>query len=104
MEKKTAIVNSAATNMSWKTIAQESQARLLQSIPDRWRLDSKRYSSLKDVTSVPYTCGVLTDNQLEITELTAVEIVRCLESRELKAVQVLEAFAARTAIAHQLVG
>ncbi len=90
--------------MSWKIIAHESQTKLLESIPDRWRLDPKKYSLLKDVTSVPYTCGILTDSQLKITELTAVEIVKRLESRELKAVQVLEAFAARTAIAHQLVG
>ncbi|KAJ5991611.1 amidase signature domain-containing protein [Penicillium canescens] len=45
----------------------------------------------------------MTKDQLEITELTAGEIVKCLESREWKAVQVLDAFAARAAIAHQLV-
>ncbi|CAG9945811.1 unnamed protein product [Clonostachys rosea f. rosea IK726] len=89
--------------MSWKIIAQASQTSLLQSIPKRWRLDPHKYKSLKDVTSVPYTCGILTDAQLKITELTAVEIVRGLEARELKAVEVLEAFAARAAIAHQLV-
>lgn len=88
--------------MSWETIAQESQAELLQSIPYRWRLNLDEYLSMTDVTNVPYKCGILTDAQLEITELTAVEIVRRLESRELKAVQVLEAFAARTAVAHQL--
>jgi amidase len=88
--------------MSWETIAQESQAGLLQSIPHRWRLNLDEYRSLTDVTHVPYKCGILTDAQLKITELTAVEIVGRLESRELKAVQVLEAFAARTAVAHQL--
>ncbi|CAH0003405.1 unnamed protein product [Clonostachys byssicola] len=89
--------------MSWKPIAQASQASLLKSIPERWRLDLRKYKSLRDVTNVPYTCGILTDAQLKITELTAVEILRGLEARELKAVQVLEAFAARAAIAHQLV-
>ena len=89
--------------MSWEAIAKAAQAALLQSIPERWRLDLNRYRSMTDVTSVPYTCGILTDDQLKITELTAIEIVRHLETRELKAVQVLEAFAARTAIAHQLV-
>ncbi|KAK7216282.1 hypothetical protein V2G26_004285 [Clonostachys chloroleuca] len=89
--------------MSWKPIAQASQTNLLQSIPEHWRLDLHKYKSLKDVTSVPYTCGILTDTQLRITELTAVEIVRDLEARKLRAVQVLEAFAARAAIAHQLV-
>ena len=88
--------------MSWETIAQVSQEELLQSIPYHWRLNLDEYRSMTDIRTVPYKCGVLTDAQLEITELTAIEIVGRLESRELKAVQVLEAFAARTAVAHQL--
>ncbi|RGP78822.1 hypothetical protein FLONG3_3020 [Fusarium longipes] len=88
--------------MSWETIAKEAQASVLHSIPERWRLDIKKYSSLKDVTDVPRTCGLLSGEQLEITELTATEIVSRLESRQLTAVQVLEAFAGRAAIAHQL--
>jgi amidase len=89
--------------MSWKAISKEAQGAVLESIPSRWRLDIEKYKSLRDVTSVPYTSGIMTKDQLEITELTAREIVKCLESREWKAVQVLEAFAARAAIAHQLV-
>lgn len=89
--------------MSWKTISKEAQSAVLDAIPTRWRLDIDKYRSLKDVTSVPYTSGILTKDQLKITELTAGEIVKRLESRELKAVQVLEAFAGRAAIAHQLV-
>ncbi|KAE8395886.1 amidase signature domain-containing protein [Aspergillus alliaceus] len=89
--------------MSWRTISREAQAAVLESIPRRWRLDPENYASLKDVGSVPYTSGILTPDQLKITELTAVEIVKHLESRQLKAVQVLEAFAGRAAIAHQLV-
>ncbi|KAJ6140001.1 amidase signature domain-containing protein [Penicillium samsonianum] len=89
--------------MSWKTISKEAQSAVLEAIPTRWRLDIDKYRSLKDVTSVPYTSGILTKDQLKITELTAGEIVKRLESRELKAVQVLEAFAGRAAIAHQLV-
>lgn len=90
--------------MSWKTISNEAQAAVLAAIPTGWRLDVDKYRSLKDVTSVPSASGILTREQLKITELTVVEIVNRLESRELKAVQVLEAFAARAAIAHQLAG
>jgi amidase len=89
--------------MKWQNIAKESQDRVLHSIPERWRLDVNQYKDLKDVTNVPYTCGLLTEEQLNITELTATEIVKKVEIRELKAVQVLEAFAGRAAIAHQLV-
>lgn len=89
--------------MNWQDIAKESQAKVLNSIPKCWRLDVNRYRDLKDVTNVPYTCGLLTDEQLRITDLTATEIVKKIETRELKALQVLEAFAGRAAIAHQLV-
>ncbi|KAF5987272.1 hypothetical protein FCOIX_1127 [Fusarium coicis] len=89
--------------MNWQEIAKESQAKVLNSIPKRWRLDVNQYRGLKDVTDVPYNCGLLNEEQLKITELTATEIVKKVETRELKAVQVLEAFAGRAAIAHQLV-
>ncbi|KAF4445805.1 hypothetical protein F53441_10450 [Fusarium austroafricanum] len=89
--------------MSWQEIAKAAQAEVLDSIPVQWRLDQEKYRSLKDVTAVPETSGILTGPQLQITDLTAVEIVRRIESRDLTAVQVLEAFAARAAIAHQLV-
>ncbi|CAG8938243.1 unnamed protein product [Penicillium salamii] len=74
--------------MSWKTISNEAQAAVLAAIPTRWRLDVDKYRSLKDVTSVPAASGILTTEQLKITELTVGEIVNRLESRELKAVQV----------------
>lgn len=89
--------------MSWKAIAKAAQAEVLDSIPTKWRLDLDKYRSLTDVTGVPRACGILSDAQLNITDLTALEVVRRIESRELTAVQALEAFAARTAIAHQLV-
>ncbi|KAF5019795.1 hypothetical protein F66182_8164 [Fusarium sp. NRRL 66182] len=88
--------------MSWKAIAKAAQAEVLDSIPACWRLDPEEYRSLKNVTSVPRTCGILTDAQLKMTDFTAVEIIKRIEARELTAVQVLEAFAARTAVAHQL--
>lgn len=89
--------------MSWQNIAKEAQAQVLKSIPHHWRLDPEKYTSLKDVTGVPTTCGILNDKQVEITNTTATEIVKRIEAREWKAVQVLESFAARAAIAHQLV-
>ncbi|GKZ26955.1 hypothetical protein AbraIFM66951_003908 [Aspergillus brasiliensis] len=88
--------------MDWKVVAKEAQASVLEAIPVQWRLNPEDYHGQKDVSKVPYTCGILTEEQIQITELTATEIVKRLELRTLKAVQVLEAFAARTAIAHQL--
>ncbi|KAM0539863.1 hypothetical protein ACHAO7_011759 [Fusarium culmorum] len=89
--------------MSWKAIAKAAQAEVLDSIPAKWKLDTAKYQTLTDVTGVPRDCGILSDAQLSITDLTALEVVKRIESRELTAVQALEAFGARTAIAHQLV-
>jgi amidase len=89
--------------MSWKAIAKAAQAEVLDSIPAKWKLSGDKYRSLTNVTSVPQDCGILSDEQLAITDLTALGVVKRIESHELTAVQVLEAFAARTAIAHQLV-
>jgi amidase len=89
--------------MSWKAIAKAAQAEVLDSIPTKWKLDVDKYRSLTDVTSVPQDCGILSDAQLNITDLTALEVVKRIETHELTAVQALEAFGARTAIAHQLV-
>ncbi|KAH6991720.1 amidase signature domain-containing protein [Fusarium venenatum] len=88
--------------MPWKAIAKAAQAEVLDSIPKKWRLDVDKYRSLTDVTSVPRTCGILSDAQLNITDLTGLDVVKHIESHELTAVQALEAFGARTAIAHQL--
>ena len=89
--------------MDWRSISTSAQATLLESIPAAWRIDVKPYAGLTDVTRVPLTCGILSQTQIAITELTATELAEQIRSRKLKATEVLEAFAARAAIAHQLV-
>ncbi|KAM0230877.1 hypothetical protein ACHAPO_008933 [Fusarium lateritium] len=90
-------------NSSWNDIAVAAQAELLQAIPDQWRIDPKQYSGQSNVSRIPLTCGVLSKRQIAITELTVSELQQRLRSRTLKATEILEAFAARAAIAHQLV-
>ncbi|KAK5807545.1 hypothetical protein VI817_001803 [Penicillium citrinum] len=88
--------------MSWQAIGQRAQNAVLESIPARWKLNPRQYSDLTDVTHIPYECGLMTKDQLAITELTVIELLDLLKLREVKASEVLEAFAARAAIAHQL--
>ena len=38
--------------MPWQAVAEEAQAGLLASIPEKWKLDVDAYKSLKDVTEV----------------------------------------------------
>ncbi|OBS26101.1 hypothetical protein FPOA_00044 [Fusarium poae] len=88
---------------SWEDISVAAQAELLQAIPDQWRIDLKQYSSQSNVSRIPLSCGVLSKRQIAITELTVSELQQHIRSRTLKSTEILEAFAARAAIAHQLV-
>ena len=56
-----------------------------------------------DSTGVPAQCGVLTPEQLAITELNASELLADIHAGKLTAFEVTEAFCKRTAIAHQMV-
>ncbi len=89
---------------TWQTISSKAQADLLNSIPGKWRLPEPLDPSITDVRSVPRTCGLLTEDQLKITEQTASELLPQLKSGGLSSVQVTEAFCGRAAIAHQCVG
>lgn len=88
---------------TWQTIATEAQESLLNSIPPKWRLPGPVDASITDVRTIPRTCGLLTEKQLEITEQTASELLPKLRKRTLSSVEVTEAFCARAAIAHQCV-
>ncbi|KAF5589396.1 hypothetical protein FPCIR_6842 [Fusarium pseudocircinatum] len=89
--------------MSWTDISVAARAELLQKIPERWKIDQKQYSGYSDVSRVPVTSGILSKRQIEITELTVSELQQRIRTRALRATEILEAFAARAAIAHQLV-
>lgn len=89
--------------MDWVKVSDTAQSELLNLIPQKWRIEKQKYEDLTDVTNIPRTAGILTPRELFITELTVTELAPRLASKEFTAVEVLNAFAARTAIAHQLV-
>ena len=94
----------ATLNQDYKSIAARAQQRVIDAIPHRWRLstDSKEQHTGR-ASSFITRCGVLNDQQLEITRLTASEVLTLIHTGQLKAAEVVEAFCARAAIAHQLV-
>ncbi|KAG1745109.1 amidase signature domain-containing protein [Suillus paluster] len=55
-----------------------------------------------DVTRIPETCGLLTPQELAITELDATAVCQKIAAGELTAVEAVTAFGKRAAIAHQL--
>ena len=84
----------------WATIAQAKQQRNLDSIPNEWRI--KPVESVH-VMDIPARCGVLTPDELNITETPAQDLVAQMNKGGLKSYDVVLAFAKRAAIAHQLV-
>ena len=95
---------STSTKEDFKDIGARAQKHVLDSIPRKWRLplDIKSQHT-EDARSFIETCGILSDQQLNITRLTATEALKLIHSGQLKSAQVVEAFCARAAIAHQLV-
>ncbi|KAF5009274.1 hypothetical protein FDECE_4486 [Fusarium decemcellulare] len=89
--------------MSWESSAREVREAIQKAIPDKWRLPDSKIRDLKDVTQVPTSCGLLSQEELDITCLDASNLVTKLASGELSATRVTEAFCGRAAIAHQLV-
>ena len=95
---------SAPPREDFKRIAARVQQRVLDSIPPQWRMARDIKSQHDgDALSFVETCGILTNRQLEITLLTATEVLKLIHTGQLKAADVVEAFCARAAISHQLV-
>lgn len=86
-------------------IAKQAQQGVLNDIPEKWRLKPAQLDLAEDanVMNVPLTCGILTPEQIAITEQTATQLLSKLATRQLSSVDVVGAFCARAAIAHQLV-
>lgn len=87
--------------MDWQAIAAEKKSQLEASIPQEWRI--KTLPTDDSVMSFPKSSGILTQEELSITESSATELVQDLASRKLSSVAVTTAFCKRAALAQQLV-
>ena len=95
------------TLSSWEQKAQFKQAEAAAKIPAEWRLSAeilKQVSTNDDsVLHIPRTCGLLTTEELAITEnYDATALRDKLAGGELTSVQVTTAFSKRAAIAQQV--
>jgi amidase len=72
-------------------------------IPKEWLLKSLPDSTVTNVMEVPYTCGIMSDIELALTEKDATELLAMMAKGELKSYDVTLAFCKRAAIAQQLV-
>jgi len=91
------------TEASYKAIARRKQAERQSRIPKEWLLTSVPSPTTSDVRSVPRTCGILLQSEIEITEnYDATSLAQAIRSRALTAEAVTIAFCKRAAIAQQV--
>lgn len=89
---------------SWQQVARERKQKQIDSIPKEWLIDTSALDDRSHVMDVPLTCGLLTERELEITEVSDVDyILQKLASAEWSSVEVTTAYYKRAIIAHQLV-
>ncbi|KAH7073896.1 amidase signature domain-containing protein [Paraphoma chrysanthemicola] len=94
---------------NWQELAKSKRDAVAAKIPELWRLSpslTSKYTetSTLNVLDVPRTCGILTSEELNITEnYDATELVRLMSQGDLKSVDVVTAFCKRAAIAQQCV-
>ncbi|KAH6988512.1 amidase signature domain-containing protein [Ilyonectria destructans] len=87
--------------MEWETRAAEKKARIDASIPTEWRIETPQ--SGVSVMSCAKESGILSADELAITESSATDIVKRIAAGDLTSVAVTTAFCKRAALAHQLV-
>ena len=103
LKQFTASLSIMATEAPWKAIAQRKQAERQSRIPSAWLLKTSPSSSTLDVRYVPRASGILTSNELYITEnYDATSLAEAIRSRIHTAEEVTIAFCKRAAIAQQV--
>ena len=89
--------------LSWQSIAQAKREAINESIPRSWRISSIPTAiEQRDVTG-DYVHRWLTREEIEITEMDAVDIVGKTCAGIWTAEEVTRAFCHRASLAHQLV-
>ena len=88
----------------WKQISEKAKQILNDSIPAEWRLskDALPPEDQLDVRSVPAQSGILSKDELAITDSFATDIVANIAAGKWKAEHVTTAFCKRATIAHQV--
>ncbi|KAJ5377171.1 uncharacterized protein N7496_004580 [Penicillium cataractarum] len=95
------------TVSTWQEKVAAKQAEAWAKIPSEWRLSADILQQVEseklDILDVPAKCGILSNQELKITELPDATALRDkLAAGELSAVEVTTAFCKRAAVAQQL--
>lgn len=88
----------------WQQARERKHKEIDNAIPAAWKVPAELLQQQQhSVTRVPHTSGIMTQRELAITEMRAVDLLSLMKSRTYTAVQVTTAFCKRAAIAHQAV-
>ncbi|KAL2831783.1 amidase signature domain-containing protein [Aspergillus cavernicola] len=89
----------------WKPTVLQKRLTQLQSIPSPWHLPQSTISSPATPLDTIRTCGILSSQELQWTEIDDVtELVHLLASRQVTSLQLTTAFCKRAAVAQQMTG
>ena len=92
-----------APSAKWREDVIDKLARQKASIPSEWFIPPVPESQT-NVMNVPRTCGLLTERELEITDISDVStLLNKLACGEWTSVEVTTAFSKRAIVAHQTV-
>jgi len=92
----------ASTSTSWQDLVVDKKRRQTNAIPKEWLISAPSSTELV-VTSIPETCGLLTEKELLITTSDVEILLKNLASAEWSSFEVTTAFYKRAIVAQQLV-
>jgi amidase len=87
----------------WQEVASKHQAIRDAAIPKEWQLFDVPSVDVANVMQIPYTCGILSDQELEWTDKDATELLELLATQKMKSYDLTLAFCKRASLAQQLV-
>ena len=87
----------------WQEVASQHQAIRDAAIPKKWQLADPPSGDVANVMQIPYTCGILSDQELEWTDKDATELLELLATRKIKSYDLTLAFCKRASLAQQMV-
>jgi hypothetical protein len=77
----------------WQSISKQKKEEQFGRIPREWKLKSLPPSNVTRYIDIPRTCGLLTEQELSITEeYDAVALAEAIRDKRLKCVDVTRAF------------
>ncbi|RDW69875.1 hypothetical protein BP6252_08895 [Coleophoma cylindrospora] len=86
----------------WQDTARRHQAIRDAAIPQEWQLANPPSDQVANVMSIPYTCGLLTTQELAWTDKDATELLELLAAGTIKSYDLTLAFCKRASLAQQL--